>query len=332
MQAKMRLAGDEIGFARGALEAVAEDHRKRGSGDMARPYEDILEQIDRTVRHGDGRTALLDLAGGGIDCMAFALERAGGADKSMGDALSARLKAATHGLTFRENVFLRNVPKDLIAWNADGSAGITLPGSEADGGSMSFQAGRRSVYQAKDGAGNPVAGRFNIRLPAGADIPVTFALADGSERAGIMRSDQIAVDWKATQREKAEERVVLPGIVRDVLLREKEIDGVSRPFASARFVRHGVPVWGHFFVDGPDAAVEDAHPDGKGRRIGSVRLSAPTEVYFGKYEDGSVTRLPKDMENAREAVMALDRYHAARRLPEAPSNGGPGDEGFGLGD
>ena len=245
MQAKMRLAGDEIGFMRGALTAVAESYHKNGSGDMARPYEDILEQLDRTSKYGDGSEALLDVAGGGLNCAAFALKQAGGADKDMSSALLSRLEAATREL---------------------------------------------GSYDGEE---------------YGADISEAIA---GSEAS------------------------LEPGVVRDAQVREKLVDGVPRPYASARFMRDGEPAWGHFFIDGRGISLSSERTDGTGKKLADVSLSGMTDVYFGRQSDGCVPMKPKDMESAREAVMEYDRKLAARRLPGAPSGGGPGHGGRGLGD
>lgn len=126
---------------------------------------------------------------------------------------------------------------------------------------------------------------------------------------------------------------VSKGLVRNAEIRTKAVDGKERPFASARFVVDGKAVWGHFFVDGPDAVLEFVHMDEAGKKRADLRLSGAMNVWFGKMADVEpVAMLPEDLESAREAIVEFDRKIAARTLPETPSPDDPehgGHGGFG---
>ena len=122
------------------------------------------------------------------------------------------------------------------------------------------------------------------------------------------------------------------GVIRNVVIRTKVVDGQERPFATARFVLGGKAVWGHFFVDGPGTEMKPVSVDEDGRKRADVSLSGMTDVYFGGLNDGGVPMRPEDMASAREAIVEFDERIAARHLPELSSVEIPGDDGRGWDD
>lgn len=89
-QLRVTLKGDEIDAAIAALETVADG----ATPDMARPYREIVADIQKVRNYGDKKSATITVTGGYVDCLTLALERAEGLDE-----VAARARKNVRGMT-----------------------------------------------------------------------------------------------------------------------------------------------------------------------------------------------------------------------------------------
>lgn len=99
MQSVFTLKGNEIDFTVDALQAAA----NKMCQTMARPYREIVKQIDQTRNYGNGKEARISLTGGYIDCMDYAVKAAmenQPDNKAIGEAVLSRMRKKSKGLGY----------------------------------------------------------------------------------------------------------------------------------------------------------------------------------------------------------------------------------------